>query len=355
MATITADLVKQLRERTGAGMMECKKALVETARRHRHRGRADAQAGASPRPTRRRRAWPPRASSRSRRRPTASAAMVEVNCETDFVARESDFQAFADRGRAQGAGERVSDVAVLASASLGSGETVDERRRALVAKIGENISVRRCVFLESPGQLGAYRHGTRIGALVARRGRRRRRRWRTTWRCTWPRRIRSTSPRRRACRRDGQGTRDRDREGQGRGQAGRDRREDGRGPVAQVPRRDHAARPALRQGSRPDRRETAEGRQGLRARFQRFEVGAGIEKKQDDFVGEVMAQVKASGPAAAEPNERRPVLPENPAPAGFSSSGAADTLGTSGRAPGGRSGVARPPGRADSLGFGVHS
>ena len=96
-----------------------------------------------------------------------SAAMVEVNCETDFVAREADFQSFsAEVAKVALASDPASGEA-LAALKLASGETVDERRRALVAKIGENISVRRHATLASAGQLGAYRHGTRIGALVA--------------------------------------------------------------------------------------------------------------------------------------------------------------------------------------------
>jgi elongation factor Ts len=98
------------------------------------------------------------------------AAMVEVNCETDFVAREQEFKSFAtDIARAALAGG-YTGVEALAGAKLASGETVDERRRALVAKIGENISLRRSVLVNGSGLLGAYSHGSRIGTIVALEG-----------------------------------------------------------------------------------------------------------------------------------------------------------------------------------------
>jgi elongation factor Ts len=92
--------------------------------------------------------------------------LIEVNCETDFVARETDFRAFA-QAVAKAAVANPSSLDALNASKLESGETVDERRRALIAKIGENISVRRFVLLSAPTHLGAYVHGTRIGALVA--------------------------------------------------------------------------------------------------------------------------------------------------------------------------------------------
>jgi elongation factor Ts len=93
--------------------------------------------------------------------------MAEVNCETDFVARGQDFRAFAQEVAARALATRPASLEALLSAPLAGGETLDERRRALVAKIGENIGVRRFVVLPASGHLGAYVHGTRIGALVA--------------------------------------------------------------------------------------------------------------------------------------------------------------------------------------------
>jgi elongation factor Ts len=170
MSTITADVVRQLRERTGAGMMECKKALVETA------GNLDAAAELM------RKQGLAKADKKAARVAAEgrvvvetaadghSAAIVEVNCETDFVAREQDFGGFAtDVARAVLAARPASPEALLA-APLASGESVDDRRRALVAKIGENISVRRSATVQSAGPLGAYLHGTRIGVLVSLEG-----------------------------------------------------------------------------------------------------------------------------------------------------------------------------------------
>ena len=167
---ITADTVKQLRERTGAGMMECKKALVETkgdldaaAELMRKQGLAKADKKAT-------RVAAEGVIVIAKSGDARTAAMVEVNCETDFVARGPDFKAFAD-GVAQAAlAARPADLAALGAAKLASGETIEQRRRELVAKIGENIGVRRFVVVTSPDQLGAYVHGTRIGALVAVKG-----------------------------------------------------------------------------------------------------------------------------------------------------------------------------------------
>jgi elongation factor Ts len=168
--SITAEMVKQLRERTGSGMMECKKALVETkgdldaaAELMRKQGLAKADKKAS-------RVAAEGVVVVQKAGDGRRAAMVEVNCETDFVAREQEFRDFAaDVARAALAGN-LTDVNALAGARLASGETVDERRRALIAKIGENISVRRSVIEQSSGALGAYLHGTRIATLVALEG-----------------------------------------------------------------------------------------------------------------------------------------------------------------------------------------
>jgi elongation factor Ts len=167
MSTITAEAVKTLRERTGAGMMECKKALVETngdldaaAEMMRKTGLAKADKKAS-------RIAAEGVVVIERSDDGKAAVIVEVNCETDFVAREKDFQVFAaNAGKVALAGRATTVEAVLA-AKLADGSSIDDARRALIAKIGENISVRRVGLLESSGVVGAYLHGTRIGALVA--------------------------------------------------------------------------------------------------------------------------------------------------------------------------------------------
>ena len=161
---ITAEAVKQLRERTGAGMMECKKALVEAG------GDLDAAAEAM------RKSGLAKADKKASRVAAEgtivvevaadgkSGVLVEVNCETDFVAREADFVAYAKAVAATALAQRPASVEALLAADGGA---LDERRRALIAKIGENISVRRFELLASAGGIGAYLHGTRIGSLVA--------------------------------------------------------------------------------------------------------------------------------------------------------------------------------------------
>jgi elongation factor Ts len=164
---ITADAVKQLRERTGAGMMECKKALVET------KGDLDAAAELM------RKTGLAKADKKATRvaaegtiaseRAGLKAVLAEVNCETDFVARSDEFQAFARDVARAALAHGTADLAALLAAKHGAG-TLDEQRRALVAKIGENISVRRVVAVSAPTALGTYLHGGRIGALVALKG-----------------------------------------------------------------------------------------------------------------------------------------------------------------------------------------
>ena len=165
--SVTADTVRQLRERTGAGMMECKKALVETggdieaaAELMRKQGLAKADKKAS-------RVAAEGVIATATSADGKSAVLVEVNCETDFVARGDDFTAFAKDVAAVALASKATSVEDLGTKLLPSGETVDDRRRALVAKIGENISVRRFERVETSGLLGSYLHGTRIGTLVA--------------------------------------------------------------------------------------------------------------------------------------------------------------------------------------------
>jgi len=168
--SVTAETVRQLRERTGAGMMECKRALVETggdldaaAELMRKQGLAKADKKAS-------RVAAEGVIALATADDGKSAVLVEVNSETDFVARGDDFTSFAnDVARTALAGQPA-DVEALSGLKLASGETVDEKRRALIAKLGENIAVRRFERVESTGLLGAYLHGTRIGVLVALEG-----------------------------------------------------------------------------------------------------------------------------------------------------------------------------------------
>ncbi len=164
MAEITASLVKELRERTGAGMMECKKALTEnngeldiSAEWLRKQGlaKADKKAG--------------RVAAEGRiavAQDHGNAVLVEINSETDFVAKDHNFLAFTDAVAQAALASGAADAEALKSAKLPSGETVEEARSALIAKVGENVQVRRLVRAQSSNNVAAYVHGGRIGVLV---------------------------------------------------------------------------------------------------------------------------------------------------------------------------------------------
>ncbi|MCG8707225.1 elongation factor Ts [Brenneria sp. 4F2] len=162
MAEITAALVKELRERTGAGMMECKKALVEAngdielaIDNMRKSGQAKAAKKAG------------RVAAEGIILTKISAdgkygVIVELNCETDFVAKDAGFKAFGEEVASAALNDRISDVEVLKA-------KFEDQRAALVAKIGENINIRRVATQEGDA-LGSYLHGARIGVLVAATG-----------------------------------------------------------------------------------------------------------------------------------------------------------------------------------------
>ena len=164
MAEITAGMVKELREKTDAPMMECKKALTEAG-------------GDMAKAEELLRVKLGSKASKAASRVTAEgivavhvagdkAAMVEVNCETDFVAKNDDFLAFSSDVAKLIAGGGVADVAALADKSLAGG-TVESVRTALVGKIGENISVRRFSVLQAKGKVYSYIHGgAKIGVLI---------------------------------------------------------------------------------------------------------------------------------------------------------------------------------------------
>ncbi|MET2899365.1 translation elongation factor Ts [Vibrio rotiferianus] len=159
MATVTAALVKELRERTGAGMMECKKALVEA--------NADIELAIE----NMRKSGAAKAAKKAGnvaaegaiiiKEENGVAVLLEVNCQTDFVAKDGNFTAFADK------------VALDALASKASVEELvakfEEERVALVAKIGENINIRRVAYVEGTA-IASYRHGEKIGVVVAGEG-----------------------------------------------------------------------------------------------------------------------------------------------------------------------------------------
>ncbi|MDH3429670.1 MAG: translation elongation factor Ts [Gammaproteobacteria bacterium] len=163
--SITASMVKELRERTGAGMMECKKALVETngdldqaAEVLRKSGQANADKKAS------------RVAADGRiviAQDGNTAVVIEVNSETDFVAKDENFVTFVEAVAAAALASDSSDVESLASEKLADGRTVEEARTELIAKVGENIGVRRIASVTSDGVVSSYTHGARIGAVVA--------------------------------------------------------------------------------------------------------------------------------------------------------------------------------------------
>jgi elongation factor Ts len=296
MAAITASMVAELRGKTDAPMMECKKALTEAEgdmvkAEELLRVKLGSKAG--------------KAAARVTAEGviaiasgSAASAMLEVNCETDFVARGDDFTGFAAVVSQQALTANPADVEALLAVPAAGGETIDSLRRSLIAKIGENISVRRFVRVESAGQLGSYLHGTRIGTLVALDG------GDAALARDLAMHVAASSPRYLA--------------------------------AADVPAEDVAKERAIRiEMSQNDEKNkgkpeavlvkiveggitkwlneiTLLGQPFVKddklsvekllvaakaqiTRFERLEVGAGIEKKQDDFVAEVMAQAKGSG------------------------------------------------------------
>ncbi len=161
---ITASLVKELRERSGAGMMECKKALTENGGNLdaaiewlRKQGLAKADKKAS------------RVAAEGRivaAADGARAVLVEVNSETDFVAKDENFGAFAEMVAQVALASGAADVEALKAQAAPGGGTVEEARQSLVAKCGENVQVRRLVAVSGKGVVASYIHGGRIGVLV---------------------------------------------------------------------------------------------------------------------------------------------------------------------------------------------
>lgn len=165
MAEITAGMVKDLRERTGLGMMECKKALTETngdmtAAEDLLRIKSGAKAS--------------KAASRGGSEGVIGAfisadgktgALVEVNCETDFVGKNDDFLAFAKAVAQLAAEQNCTDIAALSSMTM-TGGTVEEVRQALIMKLGENLTIRRIAHYATADRLVTYLHGSKIGVMV---------------------------------------------------------------------------------------------------------------------------------------------------------------------------------------------
>lgn len=167
MSNISAKLVKELRERTGAGMMECKKALVEAAgdiekaaEEMRISGQAKADKKAS------------RVAAEGVIEVYAAdgrAVLLEINSETDFVARDETFKKFAQEAVKAAHAAKAETIEEVLASKTSTGETVEDARKSLIAKIGENIQVRRVKTIEA-SNLGAYVHGGRIGVVAALEG-----------------------------------------------------------------------------------------------------------------------------------------------------------------------------------------
>ncbi len=168
MTSISAKDVKELRERTGAGMMECKKALVDVG------GDIEAAIEAM------RKSGIAKAAKKAGRVAAEglidikihaggeSAIMLEVNCETDFVGRDANFKTFVQSAAETALATNTDDVAKLSKTVLaGQSKTVEEARQELISKMGENIQIRRIAVMSCSGTIGAYVHGGRIGTLVA--------------------------------------------------------------------------------------------------------------------------------------------------------------------------------------------
>ncbi|BBP45893.1 elongation factor Ts [Thiosulfatimonas sediminis] len=167
---ITAAMVKELREITSAGMMDCKKALTETDGdmeaaieflRKKGMAGADKKAG---------RVAAEGVIAIAISGDKKTAAIAEVNCETDFVAKGDEFKSFADEIAQIALANKTTDIEAVLAATMASGKTVDERRRELIAKIGENMGVRRLEIVETNGEIGQYQHGEKIGVVVAMEG-----------------------------------------------------------------------------------------------------------------------------------------------------------------------------------------
>ena len=289
--SIKASMVKELRERTGAGMMECKNALVETD------GDLDAAVEVL------RKSGQAKADKKSSRiaadgrivisQDGNKVVIVEINSETDFVAKDENFVAFTDAVAAAALAHGTTDVDLMATQSIDIGKTIEEARTELVAKIGENISVRRISIVESDGPIGFYTHNARIGAVVALNG------GDVDLARNIAMHVAAMSP---ACV-DEAGVPAETLERERRifsGQA------EASGKPAEIIEKMVAGRVAkflkeitlVGQTFRDSDMTVGkllEDSKASVATFVRFEVGDGIEKKEEDFVAEVMAQVKSAG------------------------------------------------------------
>ncbi|MCX8514765.1 MAG: translation elongation factor Ts [Burkholderiales bacterium] len=166
MSNVTAGMVAQLREITGLGMMECKKALVEAngdikkaeeliriksgSKAGKVAGRTAAEGMVAVYVT----------------NDCKQGALVEVNCETDFVAKDTNFVDFANSVARAIVDNKITSLEQLSNVTLSSGKTVEDSRKDLIAKLGENISIRRFELFSTNGTIANYLHGKKIGVVI---------------------------------------------------------------------------------------------------------------------------------------------------------------------------------------------
>ena len=294
---VTAEAVKALRERTGAGMMECKKALVEAngdleaaaeAMRKSGLAKADKKAG---------RVAAEGVVVIERSADGLTAALVEVNSETDFVAREKDFQGFAQDVARLALATRPADLDSLLAAKLPSGKTVEETRRELIARIGENIGVRRFEIVTGTAPLASYLHGSRIGTVIVIEG------GDATLGHDLAMHVAAINPQYLSAEEVPADQVEKEREIIV-AQAATDPKLAGKPKDVLVKASEGKLRKFLGEITllgqpfvKDDKQTVAQVLKGADARvlrFVRYEVGAGIEKKQENFAAEVMAQVRGS-------------------------------------------------------------
>ena len=289
---ITAGLVKELRERTGAGMMDCKKALVEVdgdleqaAELLRKAGQAKADKKAS------------RVAAEGLvlvkgDRGTGHHVLLEINSETDFVAKDENFARYAETVAAAALSARPADVEALMATEIG-GESLEALRQELVTKIGENVSVRRFAHLASERLVGAYAHMGRIGVLVELDG------GTEELAKDLAMQVAATSPRYVSADDMPEDELAKEREILTAQAAQEGKPEDIVRKMVEGRLRKHldevtlAGQPFVKDPDKRVRDLLAEAEATV-VGFLRYEVGEGIEKKEDDFVQEVMAQASQS-------------------------------------------------------------
>lgn len=167
MVNISASQVSELRKKTDCGFMDCKRALMEAG------GDLDKAVDIL------RKKGIAKAAKKAERIASDGliaikctddkkyAVMIEINCETDFVARDTNFREFVDKVGNCALSSRISEISVLEAAKLSDGKTISETKQELIAKLGENITLRRIAVVQTTGIIGHYLHGTKIGVLVA--------------------------------------------------------------------------------------------------------------------------------------------------------------------------------------------